>query len=175
MVIDYLQSINEDIHWCPRNYMYSWQVGAGQEFQTWIGGVLWPLTGSALAEWRSEISRALADAKLTASSLPAAILSLPYFEVLDELQAAVGTREWDARKWPDLIRQAEAWLSAEHEIQQTRRQSDRQRRLGLVNIARAQKLAGRTQTQIADGLEISAGYLSKILSRERASRTDPSS
>lgn len=136
------------------------------EFELQVGGILWPLTGTSHRDWLEHVHRALLSAPLVKSRLPQSFESAPNHEQIEQLQRAVGSREWLVSRWPTLIPVAETWLQAEKKVAPgaiTPGLTEENRK----RVAVAQELLANNvrHSQIADQLGISRSHLSHLLRR----------
>lgn len=136
------------------------------EFELQVGGILWPLTGVMHQDWLNHVLKALSSAPLVKNSLSESFESAPNHIQIEQLQQAVGSREWVVSRWPALILLAETWLAAEKEA------SPSPVTPGLTvgnrtRVALAQSLLEKhfSHSQIADQLGISRSHLSHLLRR----------
>jgi hypothetical protein len=136
------------------------------EFEMQVGGILWQLTGAAHQDWLDQVLQALSSAPLVGSRLTESFTSEPNHLQIEQLQRAVGSREWLVSRWPTLIPLAETWLLAEKSaapgsIAPGLTERNRQR----VVVANSLLAANFTHSQIAEQLQISRSHLSQLLRR----------
>lgn len=137
------------------------------EFELQVGGILWPLTGAAHNDWLASVLQALSQAPLVREKLTKSTFRTePYHEQLEQLQKAVGSREWLAARWPEVIPLAEKWLQAEKKIAPGATEPGLNEH-NLKRFAVAQELLAKNvrHSQIAEQLGISRSHLSQLLRR----------
>ena len=136
------------------------------EFELQVGGILWQLTGAAHHDWLDQVLGALSSAPLIYSRLSASFISEQNHLQIEQLQQAVGSREWLVSRWPTLIPLAETWLLAEKNampgpITPGLTERNRQR----VEIAHDLLAKNVTHSQIAEQIGITRSHLSQLLRR----------
>lgn len=136
------------------------------EFEQQVGGILWQLTEAPHYEWLTCVMRALSSAPLISKKITKSFITAPYHEQIEQLQKAVGSREWLATRWPKVIPLAEIWIQAEMKIAPGRNprglNEQNQKRFA---IAQELLVKNVSHSEIAEQLGISRPHLSKILRR----------
>lgn len=136
------------------------------EFELQVGGILWPLTGAAHHNWLHHVEMALSSAPLLKGRFSHTFHSESNHLQIEQLQQAVGSREWLVSRWPALIPLAEAWLQAENEVAPGRITpglTEKNRKRVVIAEEIFAKNVGRSQ--IAAQLGISRSHLSHLLRR----------
>jgi hypothetical protein len=141
------------------------------EFERQVGAILWPLVGAAHDEWLSQIMHCLTFAPLVKKKLSESFIGLPYHSQIEQLQQAVGSREWLVSRWPILIPLAETWLLAEKNASPGPIPPGLTEK-NLQRVETAHRLLAKNVTygQIAEDIGITRAHLRQLLHRERANR-----
>lgn len=133
-----------------------------------MAGILWPMYGTEVASWRSEVDEALVESPIVSALLPAGFSAMHFQGRLAALRAAVDPGQWIVRRWPARIMAAQRWIAAERVLAPGHREGLSDKNRVRVELALQMLSTGTRHAQVALALQISRSHLSHLLRRARS-------